>query len=168
MPRFSDSNNTKQDTSQSKGIKRCTDTNEDTRFKMCDISCVRKFLLVVLVTRTSIVNCQVDVSTYDDRATVDRIQDINGNFVRGVPYNVDTERDRQRIDDRNRQIFRGNIEQLLQNLDVQSSQQCTNNVGAQWNFETNVNQVTQLDALNAQQLYSDFQHSVWEFFAKVP
>lgn len=79
---------------------------------------------------------------------MDRIQDINGNFVRGVPYNVDTERDRQRIDDRNRQIFRGNIEQLLQNLDVQSSQQCTNNVGAQWNFETNVNQVTQLDAVS--------------------
>ncbi|KRT83864.1 hypothetical protein AMK59_4485 [Oryctes borbonicus] len=112
---------------------------------MCDISCVRSFLVVVLVTRT-LVNSQIDVPIYDDRITVDRIQDVNGNSDRGVPYNVDIERDRQQIDETNQRIFRGNIEQLLQNLDVGSSQQCTNNVGAQWNFETNVNQVTQLDA----------------------
>lgn len=40
------------------------------------------------------------------------------------------------------------IRGLLQALDLQSSQQCTNNVAAQWNFETNVNQVTQLEAVS--------------------
>lgn len=40
------------------------------------------------------------------------------------------------------------IRRLLQALDVQASQQCTNNVAAQWNFETNVNQVTQLEAVS--------------------
>lgn len=63
--------------------------------------------------------------------------------------------------------YNGDIRQLLQALDLQASQQCTSNVAAQWNFETNVNQVTQLEALNAQQLYSDFQHGVWELFTKV-
>lgn len=63
--------------------------------------------------------------------------------------------------------YNGDIRQLLQALDLQASQQCTSNVAAQWNFETNVNQVTQLEALNAQQLYSDFQHGVWELFTRV-
>lgn len=43
--------------------------------------------------------------------------------------------------------FRGDIRSLLQQLDLQASQQCTNNVAAQWNFETNINQLTQLDAV---------------------
>ncbi|VEN61097.1 unnamed protein product, partial [Callosobruchus maculatus] len=38
------------------------------------------------------------------------------------------------------------IRGLLQALDLQASQQCTNNVAAQWNFETNINQGTQLEA----------------------
>ncbi|XP_018331986.1 uncharacterized protein LOC108741627, partial [Agrilus planipennis] len=38
------------------------------------------------------------------------------------------------------------IRSLLQALDVQESQQCTNNVAAQWNFETEVNEATQLEA----------------------
>lgn len=44
--------------------------------------------------------------------------------------------------------YNGNIRQLLQALDQQASQQCTNNVAAQWNFETNVNQETQLEAVS--------------------
>lgn len=46
------------------------------------------------------------------------------------------------------QPLNGDIRQLLQALDVQASQQCTNNVAAQWNFETNVNQATQLEAVS--------------------
>lgn len=44
--------------------------------------------------------------------------------------------------------FRGDVRGLLQALETQASQQCTNNVAAQWNFETNVNQVTQLEAVS--------------------
>ncbi|CAG9818310.1 unnamed protein product [Phaedon cochleariae] len=61
----------------------------------------------------------------------------------------------------------GDIGGLLQALDVQASQQCTNNVAAQWNFETNINQATQLEAINAQQYYSEFQHGVWELLNNV-
>lgn len=46
--------------------------------------------------------------------------------------------------------FRGDIRSLLQQLDLQASQQCTNNVAAHWNFETNINQLTQLDAVRLQ------------------
>lgn len=42
----------------------------------------------------------------------------------------------------------GDIRALLQALDLQASQQCTNNVAAQWNFETNVNEATQLEAVS--------------------
>lgn len=44
--------------------------------------------------------------------------------------------------------FNGDIRRLLQALDLQTSQMCTNNVAAQWSFETNVNQVTQLEAVS--------------------
>ncbi|XP_044757835.1 angiotensin-converting enzyme-like [Coccinella septempunctata] len=63
---------------------------------------------------------------------------------------------------RNRSPYRGDIRGLLQALDLQASQQCTANVAAQWNFETNVNEVTQLEALKAQQYYSEFQRGLWD------
>lgn len=34
-------------------------------------------------------------------------------------------------------------------IDQKNSAECTLNVAAQWNFETNVNEVTQLDAVSA-------------------
>lgn len=56
--------------------------------------------------------------------------------------------DYQRLDEQSQpNRFRGDIRSLLQQLDLQASQQCTNNVAAQWNFETNINQLTQLDAV---------------------
>nr|QGW57578.1 angiotensin converting enzyme [Ophraella communa] len=61
----------------------------------------------------------------------------------------------------------GDIRGLLQALDVQASQMCTNNVAAQWNFETNINQATQFEAIKAQEIYSDFQHGVWDLLSKV-
>ncbi|KAL3276705.1 hypothetical protein HHI36_012075 [Cryptolaemus montrouzieri] len=50
---------------------------------------------------------------------------------------------------KNRSPYRGDVRGLLQALDLQASQQCTANVAAQWNFETNVNEATQLEALSA-------------------
>lgn len=47
-----------------------------------------------------------------------------------------------------RNKFNGDIRRLLQGLDVQASQQCTANVAAQWNFETNINEATQLEAVS--------------------
>lgn len=66
---------------------------------------------------------------------------VNRNFDSNDP-NVD-----RRFQASN-QPFNGDVLQLLQALDVQASQQCTNNVAAQWNFETNVNQATQLEAVS--------------------
>uniref|UniRef100_A0A6P4FWL6 Angiotensin-converting enzyme n=1 Tax=Drosophila rhopaloa TaxID=1041015 RepID=A0A6P4FWL6_DRORH len=46
---------------------------------------------------------------------------------------------------------------LLVESDQKGSLECTANVAAQWNFETNVNDFTQTEALNAQQRYVEFQ-----------
>lgn len=61
------------------------------------------------------------------------------------------------FDERNR--VNGDIRKLLQDLDVQASQQCTNNVAAQWNFETNVNEATQAEAVSIHILESIFNVS---------
>ncbi|KAJ8682442.1 hypothetical protein QAD02_018234, partial [Eretmocerus hayati] len=50
---------------------------------------------------------------------------------------------------------------LLAGLDFTGTQRCSNNVAAQWNYETNVNEITQLEALQAQRLYADFQFNAW-------
>lgn len=44
-------------------------------------------------------------------------------------------------------LSNSNIRQLLQQLDVAGSQQCNLNVQAQWDFETNVNEGTQIRAV---------------------
>ncbi|KAF4516981.1 hypothetical protein B566_EDAN005583 [Ephemera danica] len=54
------------------------------------------------------------------------------------------------------------IPALLQEIDDLGTQQCTSNVLAQWNYETDVNEVTQLAA------YSRFQHAVWDVLNKIP
>lgn len=56
-----------------------------------------------------------------------------------VPFDAD-------FNKRNR--FNGDIRRLLQGLDAQASQQCTSNVAAQWNFETNINEATQAEAVS--------------------
>lgn len=45
-------------------------------------------------------------------------------------------------------LSNSNIRQLLQQLDVAGSQQCNLNVQAQWDFETNVNEGTQIRAVS--------------------
>uniref|UniRef100_A0A1B6KA09 Angiotensin-converting enzyme n=1 Tax=Graphocephala atropunctata TaxID=36148 RepID=A0A1B6KA09_9HEMI len=56
---------------------------------------------------------------------------------------------------------------LLKQIDSVGSQQCASNVLAQWNFETNVNEVTQLEALRAQLAYSEFQARVRTLASKI-
>lgn len=45
-------------------------------------------------------------------------------------------------------LSNNNVRQLLQQLDVAGSQQCNLNVQAQWDFETNVNEATQIRAVS--------------------
>ncbi|KAG5672288.1 hypothetical protein PVAND_002425 [Polypedilum vanderplanki] len=54
------------------------------------------------------------------------------------------------------------LRQLLIEIDKKHSSECTLNVAAQWNFETNVNEATQLEALTAQQRYSDFMRYIFD------
>lgn len=68
------------------------------------------------------------------------------------------DRDREYYNNRRDLPYNGDIRALLQAIDVQASQQCTNNVAAQWNFETNVNQVTQLDAVSIFPIFFSYQH----------
>ncbi|EDW57559.1 angiotensin-converting enzyme [Drosophila virilis] len=49
------------------------------------------------------------------------------------------------------------LRNLLVETDQKGSLECTANVAAQWNFETNVNDFTQTEALNAQQRYVEYQ-----------
>lgn len=105
------------------------------------------------------VQAQLDLPPYDQNNPPyeGRDQNLPPYRQNGPPYtgsdqnvrydNVDvSNRDdrRQRFEAPSTRDIRG----LLQALDVQASQQCTNNVAAQWNFETNVNQVTQLEAVS--------------------
>lgn len=87
--------------------------------QMCDITCA-----VVLLLTSVRVKAQLDLPPYDDYGDAAQRQKTEN-----APFN-------------------GDIKRLLQALDVQASQQCTNNVAAQWNFETNVNEHTQLEAVS--------------------
>lgn len=104
----------------------------------------------LLVTFVCIVEAQLDLPppVYDDYGD-DRRRVVQPE-----------EQEQQRKNSVNTQ-FEADIKRLLQALDVQASQQCTNNVAAQWNFENNVNEHTQLEAVsfsveNASCITTDF------------
>ncbi|CRK96558.1 CLUMA_CG009925, isoform A [Clunio marinus] len=78
----------------------------------------------------------------------------NGNGFQQNPYDAEYER-KIRIETEN-------LRKFLIEIDKKNSAECTLNVAAQWAFETNVNEVTQIDALAAQQRYSDYMRSIWE------
>ncbi|XP_058791244.1 angiotensin-converting enzyme isoform X3 [Phymastichus coffea] len=59
------------------------------------------------------------------------------------------------------------LRNLLASLDFVGTQRCSNNVAAQWNYETNVNLVSQLQALQAQRHYADFQFHSWQQINKI-
>uniref|UniRef100_A0A1B0GNY6 Angiotensin-converting enzyme n=1 Tax=Phlebotomus papatasi TaxID=29031 RepID=A0A1B0GNY6_PHLPP len=98
----------------------------------------------------------------DDRYRDDRYRDDR---YRDDRYRDDRYRDdRYRYDDQDRRYQQRSEElaRYLAEVDQKSSEECFLNVAAQWNFETNVNEATQLEALTAQQRYSEFQRVVWD------
>ncbi|XP_058056752.1 angiotensin-converting enzyme [Anopheles bellator] len=70
----------------------------------------------------------------------------------------------------NERRFRAEMEKLrsfLADIDRKSSLECSLNVAAQWNFETNINDATQVEALSAQQRYNDFQRLLWDQMRRI-
>lgn len=100
---------------------------------------------------------------YDDRNRDDRIDitnDVNfrrndPNFARSDPNYVGTNpytfnRDgNNNIDDRLNYVNVQQVRDFLHRADDQASKECTNNVAAQWNFETDVNDATQHAAVSS-------------------
>lgn len=64
----------------------------------------------------------------------------NNGYNAQNPYDAEYE---QRI-----RVETEKLRQLLIEVDKKNSQECTLNVAAQWTFETNVNEVTQLEAVS--------------------
>ncbi|XP_073984500.1 angiotensin-converting enzyme-like isoform X2 [Rhodnius prolixus] len=60
------------------------------------------------------------------------------------------------------------LRNLLYQIDVVLSQQCNFNVEAQWAFETDINEATQLRALEAQLAYTEAQSHVRDMLWKIP
>lgn len=125
---------------------------------MCDISAIRKPFIILLLPLFNCVSCnpQLNYPQYDFQDGRYPDQNINpistsfppGDFNRNnVAYDVNGQQ-RPLGNEFSRNPNVGDIRGLLQALDIQASQQCTNNVAAQWNFETNVNQATQLEAVS--------------------
>ncbi|XP_050664314.1 angiotensin-converting enzyme [Leptidea sinapis] len=120
---------------------------------------------------------------FDERNRDDRI-DINSdpnfrrndpnfvrddpNFVGANPYEFNRDFTSNRLDDRVSQVSLHQIRDFLKQADDQASKECTNNVAAQWNFETDVNDATQHAALDAQQRYTLFQRGLWEVAQQLP
>lgn len=67
----------------------------------------------------------------------DRFNSYNNN---PNPYDAEYER-KLRVENEK-------LRQLMIEIDTKNSAECTLNVAAQWNFETNVNEVTQLEAVS--------------------
>uniref|UniRef100_A0A1Y9G9G1 Angiotensin-converting enzyme n=1 Tax=Anopheles albimanus TaxID=7167 RepID=A0A1Y9G9G1_ANOAL len=83
------------------------------------------------------------------------------------PYR-NPEEERFRVENERR--FRAETEKLrsfLAEIDRKSSLECSLNVAAQWNFETNINDATQVEALAAQQRYNDFQRLLWDQMRRI-
>ncbi|XP_055902630.1 angiotensin-converting enzyme isoform X1 [Eupeodes corollae] len=81
-------------------------------------------------------------------------------------YNLNNDQineDRYRFEqERRSQIEMEKLRNFVVETDHQGSQECTENVAAQWNFETNVNDFTQNEALLAQRRYAEYQRRVAE------
>ncbi|KAG5308171.1 ACE enzyme, partial [Acromyrmex insinuator] len=60
-----------------------------------------------------------------------------------------------------------NYQNILARLDFLGAERCSANVIAQWAYETNVNEYTQLQALDAQRLYADFQYQAWLLISRI-
>ncbi|XP_075230792.1 angiotensin-converting enzyme-like isoform X2 [Lycorma delicatula] len=60
------------------------------------------------------------------------------------------------------------IRNILGQIDAISSEQCRHNVLAQWAYETNVNDVTQYQALQSQAAYAELQSKIQQFVRTIP
>ncbi|CAD6233911.1 GSCOCG00007388001-RA-CDS [Cotesia congregata] len=116
----------------------------------CIPSCLIAQLLFL-----SLASCQLDLPPLRDERGPDS-------------YN---QRDRASIDpyqrDRGVRINDLDYQNVLARLDFQGAERCSNNVAAQWNYETNVNEYTQLQALEAQRDYAGFQNRAWQLINKL-
>ncbi|XP_066581953.1 angiotensin-converting enzyme [Prorops nasuta] len=56
---------------------------------------------------------------------------------------------------------------ILARLDFLGAERCSANVAAQWTYETDVTEYTQLQALEAQRLYADFQNQAWQLISQI-
>lgn len=70
------------------------------------------------------------------------------NYVGSNPYDFNRGVDNNQIDNRFQQVNLQKIREFLVTADEQASKECTNNVAAQWNFETDVNDATQHAAVS--------------------
>lgn len=59
------------------------------------------------------------------------------------------------------------LEDILARLDFLGTERCSANVGSQWAYETDVNEYTQLQALESQRVYADFQNQAWFLISKI-
>ncbi|XP_063619169.1 angiotensin-converting enzyme [Cydia splendana] len=86
------------------------------------------------------------------------------NYLGANPYDIRG----NGIDDRLERVNLQQVREFLAQADEQASKECTNNVAAQWNFETEVTDATQHAALDAQQRYTLFQRGLWETAQQIP
>ncbi|KAG7190324.1 hypothetical protein KM043_006439 [Ampulex compressa] len=56
---------------------------------------------------------------------------------------------------------------ILARLEFLGTERCSGNVAAQWAYETDVNDYTQLQALEAQRVYADFQNQAWQLISRI-
>ncbi|KOX80241.1 Angiotensin-converting enzyme [Melipona quadrifasciata] len=59
------------------------------------------------------------------------------------------------------------LQDILARLDFLGTERCSANVAGQWAYETDVNEYTQLQALEAQRIYADFQNQAWFLISKI-
>ncbi|XP_053975790.1 angiotensin-converting enzyme isoform X1 [Hylaeus volcanicus] len=59
------------------------------------------------------------------------------------------------------------LQDILARLDFLGTERCSANVAGQWAYETDVNEYTQLQALEAQRIYADFQNQAWFLISRI-
>ncbi|XP_012539673.1 angiotensin-converting enzyme [Monomorium pharaonis] len=116
------------------------------------------FVLCLLST----VSGQLDLPPYRNEDASRQIPPYRGN-------DVDRQLPLYRDEDAGRQIPPNelNYQNILARLDFLGAERCSANVIAQWAYETNVNEYTQLQALDAQRLYADFQYQAWLLISRI-
>lgn len=70
------------------------------------------------------------------------------NYVGANPYDFNGDGTGNSIENRYQRVNLQQVRDFLAHADEQASKECTNNVAAQWNFETNVNDATQHAAVS--------------------